>query len=417
VARGKKKSLALHELRSEGQTAVSHDDMSSMLYQFFDQIFGTAAVRERAIDLETLGLCPIDLAALHEPFSEAEVLAAIGQLPADRAPGPDGFTGAFYKAAWNTIKADVLAALNSFHSGRGRGFEKLNNGLIVLLPKKPDAVTPGDFRPIAMVHSFGKLVSKILALRLAPFMPCLVSTNQTAFVRKRSILDSYKYVQCAAAVFRRRKIPKLLLKLDISKAFDSLAWSFLLEILLKLGFSTRWCNWISVLLSTASSRILLNGVPGAPITHRRGVRQGDALSPLLFIIAMEVLNKLFCKADDAGILRPLGPSAIKSRCSFYADDVILFMEPVVEEVEAIKSLLLLFGDSAGLKINLAKCSVSPLSGRETDLAGVVCSLGCKIVELPVTYLGLSLHSGPSPRTKYKDSWTRWRPDCQRGEDR
>jgi hypothetical protein len=121
--------------------------------------------------------------------------------------------------------------------------------------------------------------------------------------------------------------------------------------------------------------------------------------------------------DDAGILRPLGPSAVKSRCSFYADDVILFMEPVVEEVEAIKSLLLLFGDSAGLKINLAKCSVSPLSGRETDLAGVVCSLGCKIVELPVTYLGLSLHSGPSPRTKYKDSWTRWRPDCQRGEDR
>ena len=163
-------------------------------------------------------------------------------------------------------------------------------------------MTPGDFRPIAMVHSFGKLVSKILALRLAPFMPCLVSTNQTAFVRKRSILDSYKYVQCAAAVFRRRKIPKLLLKLDISKAFDSLAWSFLLEILLKLGFSTRWCNWISVLLSTASSKILLNGVPGAPITHRRGVRQGDALSPLLFIIAMEVLNKLFCKADDAEIL-------------------------------------------------------------------------------------------------------------------
>jgi hypothetical protein len=134
------------------------------------------------------------------------------------------------------------------------------------------AVTPGDFRPIAMVHSFDKLVSKILALRLAPFMPCLVSTNQTAFMRKRSILDSYKYVQCAAAVFRRRKIPKLLLKLDISKAFDSLAWSFLLEILLKLGFSTRWCNWISVLLSTASSRILLNGVLG----HRSHIAEGCA---------------------------------------------------------------------------------------------------------------------------------------------
>ncbi|WVZ87246.1 hypothetical protein U9M48_033916 [Paspalum notatum var. saurae] len=102
----------------------------------------------------------MDLSSLEEPFTEEEVLSAIKELPVDRALGPDGFTGAFYKANWSFIKADVLAALNDFHAGYGRGFDKLNNGLIVLLPKKQMAAEPGDFRAIATIHSFGKLVTK-----------------------------------------------------------------------------------------------------------------------------------------------------------------------------------------------------------------------------------------------------------------
>ena len=81
-------------------------------------------------------------------------------------------------------------------------------------------------------------------------------------IKKRSILDGYKFVQGAMTLIRRKKIPKMLLKLDISKAFDSLAWSFLLEVLRSLGFGSRWRNWISVLLSSATSKILVNGVPG-----------------------------------------------------------------------------------------------------------------------------------------------------------
>ncbi|WVZ82123.1 hypothetical protein U9M48_029424 [Paspalum notatum var. saurae] len=248
-----------------------------------------------------------------------------------------------------------------------------------------------------MVHSFGKLVSKILALRLAPFMKHLVFANQTAYVRGRSILDSYKFVQAATAIYRRKKIPKLLLKLDISKAFDSLGWSFLLEVLRGAGFSVRWCNWISTLLYSASSKILLNGIPGAAIQHRRGVRQGDSLSPLLFVIAMEVLSRLFRKAAEAGVLGSLGPAAVRSRCSLYADDVIVFMDPDVREAEAIKAVLRLFGDAAGLAINLGKCSLSPLSGHEPDVTDVVGVLGCQITELPIKYLGLPLHSKSIPK--------------------
>jgi hypothetical protein len=147
-----------------------------------------------------------------------------------------------------------------------------------------------------MIHSFVKLISKILALRLAPKLNELVDRNQSAFVWSRTIQDNFKFIQWASVLIRKKKIPMLLLKLDISKAFDTLSWPFLLEVLQARGFGHKWCRQITALLSTASSRILLNGHQGPPIKHFRGVRQGDSLSPLLFIIAMDVLQRMIAKA-------------------------------------------------------------------------------------------------------------------------
>ena len=100
--------------------------------------------------------------------------------------------------------------------------ERLNNAIIVLLPKKVGASCPADFRPITMIHSFAKLISKVLALRLAPRLNDLVAKNQNAFIQSRTIQDNFKYIQSAAAMIRKKKVPMLLLKLDISKAFDTL---------------------------------------------------------------------------------------------------------------------------------------------------------------------------------------------------
>jgi hypothetical protein len=124
-----------------------------------------------------------------------------------------------------------------------------------------------------MIHSFGKLVSKVLALHLAPKLNDLVDKNQNAFIRSRMIHDNFKYIQRASVLIRKRKIPMLLLKLDISKAFDTLSWPFLLDILAARGFDPRWIRWISTLLATSSSRIILNGHQGPPIRHLRGVRR------------------------------------------------------------------------------------------------------------------------------------------------
>jgi hypothetical protein len=117
-----------------------------------------------------------------------------------------------------------------------RNFRQLNSAFITLLPKKEEAQQPGEFRPISLVHSFAKLVTKILANRLAPHMDKLVTTNQSAFIKGRFIQDNFMMVQQTARFLHAQKQSWILLKLDISKAFDSVSWAFLLEILEHMGF-------------------------------------------------------------------------------------------------------------------------------------------------------------------------------------
>ena len=179
--------------------------------------------------------------------------ATIKTLPSDKAPGPDGFTGRFYKECWPVIKDDIMEALRVIQEGDGRKLHLLNSAFLILIPKKPDAVEVKDFRPISLVHSFAKLVTKILANRLAPRLNSLVSTNQSAFVRGRCIHDNFLLVQQMARFLHNRREPRLLLKLDITKAFDSVSWPFLLEVMSHLGFGRRWREIICCLLRSAST--------------------------------------------------------------------------------------------------------------------------------------------------------------------
>ena len=204
-----------------------------------------------------------------------------------------------------------MDAISAVWSRKFANFEFLNSAYVTLLPKKKDATSVKDFRPISLVHSFAKLVTKILANRLASYLNQLVSPNQSAFIKGRFILDNFMLVQHTTKFLHQQKQARILLKLDINKAFDSVSWPFLLEVLKQLGFGPIWCDILSGLLRTSSTQILLNGSPGERIHHQRGLRQGDPLSPMLFILVMDVLCHLIKKAADENMLQHL----LEGRCN------------------------------------------------------------------------------------------------------
>ena len=192
----------------------------------------------------------------------------------------------------------------------------------------------------------------MLANRLVVRLQQMVSLIQSAFIKGRFIQDNFMMVQQTARFLHQQKQPRILLKLDISKAFDSVSWPFLLEVLQQLGFGRLWRDIISGLFSSSSTQVLVNGVPGDHIRHQRGLRQGDPLSPMLFILVMDVLGHMITKATNEGLLLPLSTRALQHRISIYADDVALFLHPEAGDISTIMDILNLFGEASGLKTNL-----------------------------------------------------------------
>jgi hypothetical protein len=268
---------------------------------------------------------------------------------------------------------------------RGRGFARLNRALLTLIPKQVGANTLRDYRPISLIHSITKLFAKVLSQLLAPKLDSLVSPIQSAFISSQSLHDNFVLVRESARMLHRLGEPRLLLKLDLARAFDSLSWPFLFEALRHYGFGDRFLEWLAILLSSASMQVLLNGKPGPVIWHRRGLRQGEPLSPQLFDLAVDTLGRLFKHATELGILRQLHPVALplcrrrNHVCQAQAGDI-----------KVVQRVLELFGHASGLHINYTKSTATLIRCDPNEVTPMVVQLGCLVVALPLTYLGIPL---------------------------
>lgn len=382
--------------RHDGSVIWSHEDKEGLLHDYFSSLLGTKVPRSRSFDWSRLGMSTIQQTVgteLDRPFTEEEIEAAIRAMPNEKAPGPDGFTTDFYKKCWPIIKQDILNAFHSIYIHHCGALEHINGAQVIPIPKTDVASEPKDFRPISLIHSFAKLFTKVLAIRMSDHIDKLIAPAQSAFIKKRCIQDNYFYVRGLARHYHRTRTPACLIKLDISKAFDTVSWEYLLEMLGQRGFSVRWTEWLAATLQSSSSSVMLNGCPGPKIKHMRGLRQGDPLSPYLFILAMDVLNRIFEIATEDGFLTPLKGRHAKLRLSLYADDAVIFTNPSRGDINVIMQIMEAFGDATGLRINMSKSTVAPIRCSGIDMAEVLRDFTGARVNFPVQYLGLPLTLG------------------------
>ena len=158
-----------------------------------------------------------------------------------------------------------------------------------------------------------------------------------------------------------------MLKMDISKAFDSVQWPLLVEVLQHMGFGQRWRSLLCGILSTSTTKVMVNGEPGDTIYNCKGLRQGDPISPMLFILTMEPMQRMMQLAVTRGVMEPLARVGMEKRLSIFADDVVLFVKPNKVDLAACKCILELSGEASGLRINMQKSAVIPMRCSEEKI--------------------------------------------------
>lgn len=224
------------------------------------------------------------------------------------------------------------------------------------------------------------------------------------FIKGRNILDGAVVLNEAVEDARKTKKERMVFKVDFAKASDSVDWEYIFSMMRGMNFPLEWIRWISGCITSASANVLVNGIPSGEFKLERGFRQGDPLSPFLFLVVAEGLNVLTKRAIREGLLQAaqLGRDKVAISHIQYTDDTAFVVEGNKENAVALKWLLKNFELLSGLKVNFEKSSVFGINIEEGNLREIYDILGCRVGDGAIPYLGLSIGG----RLNGVDGWTK-----------
>jgi hypothetical protein len=406
TANANRRNNHIDSLIVNGSPTFDPTILGDHIVNYYDSLFTEPlSWRPQLDNLEFNMLSTTEAASLEEPFDEKEVWEVIKGMDRDKAPGPDGFSMAFFQECWNVIKGDFMAVFSEFHD-RGEFVKSINSTFIALIPKSQGAKEVKDFRPISLVGGIYKIIAKVLANRMRRVMDRVISTPQNAFVKGRQILDSVLIANECLDSRIKSGDPGVLCKLDMEKAYDHVDWSFLLYLLKRCGFGERWCSWIKHCISSARFSVLINGSPSGFFGSSRGVRQGDPLSPFLFVLVMEAFSKMISAMYSRGLISGFSVGTrehnrVEVSHLLFADDTLVFCGADDSQISYLGALLVCFEAVSGLKVNLTKSALVPV-GFPEDVEQLAAHLGCGTADLPMKYLGLPLGASFKLKAVWRD---------------
>ncbi|GKA59381.1 RNA-directed DNA polymerase, eukaryota, reverse transcriptase zinc-binding domain protein [Tanacetum coccineum] len=326
VLKGRRSKSKIHSIKDKDGITYEGEQIPNVFLKHFQEFLGTKNHVQEIASFENmfrnkLRLC--DAEKMIRDVSDKEIKDAIFDIDDAKAPGPDGFSAAFFKKSWNVIGSDICMAVKEFFMS-GRLLGEVNVTLISLIPKiqTPNKVT--DFRPIACCNVLYKCISKVLTNRIKP------------------ILGKLGY--------NRRGGPKrVAFKIDIQKAYDTVNWEFLEKTLSGFGFHKRMIKWIMQCVTTVAFTLNINGERIGYFKGGKGLRQGDPISPYLFTLVMEVFSLILLKEieEEPNFQYHFGCKAIKFSHVCFADDLLVMCHGDPTSATVIKKDLEQFSTCSG----------------------------------------------------------------------
>ncbi|CAL1380726.1 unnamed protein product [Linum trigynum] len=404
--RRRNKILALRN--GSGDWIEDQDALKNLVVQFYESVY--TQEEEVYEDLMPKGCFPrlqqSELMQLLHPFCIQDFHKSIFEMKPMSAPGPDGFQAVFYQNFWALVGKNLTGMATHFFE-TGNIPEEVFDSIVILIPKVAHPETPAQFRPISLNNVVLKAITKAIANRLKPLMPKLVAPTQSGFIKGRQTNDNIILLQETLHTLRSKKGKKggLVIKIDLEKAYDRLHWSFLRDTLGEIGLPSTWINRIMTCVEKNKMRISWNGELTSTFRPSRGVRQGDPLSPFLFVLCMERLAHRIEQAVDEKRWKPISLAKNGPRLShlFFADDLILFAEAEGGQIDVIRSCLQDFCSSSGQKVNLSKSAIYVSPNVHRDKAQRLSSrAGITLTDDLGKYLGLKAINGRITKGRYQE---------------
>ena len=297
-------------------------------------------------------LCEEDRDLCEGLLSLPEITTALGNMSKNKSPGPDGLSVEFYSKFWNLLGPILLEVINSCYADSDL-CDSMKTSNTRLVFKKGDRKSLKNWRPISLLNVDYKICSKALSSRLSLVLGKIVSPDQTCSVPGRSISSNLVMLRDMLDYIERTDEPGILISLDQEKAFDRVDRSFLMNLLQHFGFGPSFCRWISTLYNGANMQIMVNGWLTRKIDLQRGVRQGDSLSPMLYILCVEVLAaKIRNTPAIEGFLLP-GARGKCFKVGQYADDTTGFLRSL-HSLRVLLDVISVYEKGSGAKLNRSK---------------------------------------------------------------
>lgn len=380
----------------DGIICTEDEQIDGAFVRFFETCYMASATPPSIGDISLLSLPTIkdtDAAKLVQNVTYNEIKEALFDLNPSSVGGPDGYNTHFFKTTWHIIDMVFVDAIQFFFSSNTM-LSGINATNIAIIPKTDNPTAVSDYRPISCCNVIYRCITKILANRIKPVLCSIISPNQTAFLPNRNITDNILLTHELLKGYNRKHIsPRGMMKLDIKKAFDSIEWLSIVAVMTRMGFPETFMAWIYTCISSPTFTIMINGHGAGYFSSSRGIRQGDPISPYIFILVMEMMscilkdrveNKRFKTHPKCG--RPLITSLM------FADDIVIFAKPDQHTVTTIVEALHFFHCMTGLNINKNKSHflIAGLDANEKDR--IITLSGLLPMPINSTYLGIPLTS-------------------------